>query len=480
MSDALREHVFKEKASFHTPGHKGYAWQSDGSFTALPALKYDLTELPGLDELGCPTGVIQGLEKRAAEAWGAQSTLLSVSGATAGIIATTLMLVGRGTHLLVPRNCHRSVIHGLVLSGLEPIWFEPKWESEWGLWGAPDTAQLSEMLKDLFAKNQNVTSCKVRIAGMFITSPTYTGALADIEWLSDICSIYKIPLLVDEAWGEHLYWTEQNKQAALDSGASIVIHSLHKTLSCPTQTGLVHISKKGAQEYGFSESELRACMNLIQSSSPNYIFMGAIDKLVLALSSGKAQEQIHRVEELGKRIKDFFSKTIDLSSYESHSGNALTHFLIKHKDYDPKKLQDLLIGKGIFPEMPAGLGLLFLLGIGSQTSDIVKLEMALKEIIAVLPKDSKPLSSNNGEPKESISKPREIDQAMNPRKAFFMPSHIVSTKEAIGQISAECLAPCPPGWAILVPGQRITEEILAFENIKSVRIVKTDSQFNNV
>ncbi len=483
MSDAIREHVLKEKTSFHVPGHKGYAWQSNGSLTAEPALKYDLTELPGLDELSYPSGVIQDLEERAAQAWGAHSTLLSVNGATAGNIATILMLAHHGTHLLVPRNCHRSVIQGLLLSGLEPIWFEPKWESEWGFWGAPDIAELSAILKNTFAVKQHLIGQNAKIAGLFITSPTYTGALADIQSLSDICDGYEIPLLVDEAWGEHLYWTEQSEQAALNSGASVVIHSLHKTLSCPTQTGLVHISNKGVKDFSFSPLELRSCMNLVQSSSPSYLFLEAIDKLVFALSKGKAQYQIHQVEALSKRIKAFINQSDDFSLYESPSGIASTHFLIKQKDYDPKNLQDLLIEKGIFPEMPAGSGLLFLLGIGSQANDIEKLEMALKEIIAASRQESQPISSNintSWPGGVAIPKPAEIDQALSPRKAFFMPSHIVSTKESLGKISAECLAPCPPGWTILVPGQRISEEILAFESIKSVRVVKTTGQFNQV
>ncbi len=481
LSNALAEHVSKEKASFHIPGHKGYAWQTEGSLLAEPSLKYDLTELPGLDELAYPSGIIADLETRAAETWGAHSTLLSVSGATAGNMASILMLAERGTHVLIPRNCHRSVLHGLILSGLSPIWFDPQWDSEWRIWGAPDPTQLSALLKDTFAKEQNATKQKHKIAGLFVTGPTYAGALTDVQALSDLCDTYKIPLVVDEAWGAHLYWTDQSKQAALNAGASLVVHSLHKTLSCPTQTGLVHISKKGAAEFGFSQYKLRACMSLIQSSSPSYLFMEAIDSQVSALSAGKAQEQLHKTEKLGARIKDFITKTANLSLYASPSGNTFTHFMIKHKDYDPIKLQALLIEKGIFPELPTAQGLIFILGIGSQSTDIDKLEMALKEITALPHKESNTSSSNNNlvpqslRSKKSANKPQSVDQALSPREAFFLPSHVVPVEQAVGKISAECLAPCPPGWTLLVPGQRITEEILSFENIKFVRILESNS-----
>jgi arginine decarboxylase len=474
LSDALAKHGLDKNVSFHTPGHKGFAWQSDYSFSLEASLKKDLSEsVPGLDELAYPNGIIQNLEQRAAQLWGAQSTLISVNGATAGIIAAILMLSKHGTHLLVPRNCHRSVIHALILSGLEPVWFEPRWENEWNLWGAPDVSKISEALKNF--SEQNSTDSTKKLAGIIVTSPTYAGALANIKAISALCDIYKIPLVVDEAHGAHLNWTEHHSKAALQNGASIVIHSLHKNLSCPTQTGLVHISKKGTTHYGFSEFDLRSCLNLIQSSSPSYLFMNSIDTLVIALSNGKAQTQIKKLEELAKDLKTFFSEMSVIDLYQSTSGSTATHFLIKNQLYDSQKLQNLLVAKGIFPESFLGKGLLFLLGIGSQASDIEIFKSALEDIFS-----SAPPGNGASTNKTDWVIPQKIEQKLSPKVAFNMPSHLVSQAEAVGKISAECLAPCPPGWPILVPGQLITEEILNFKNIKSVRIIKTNGHFSNV
>ncbi len=476
MSNAISAHALKTKASFHTPGHKGLSWQADGSFAFDCFLKEDVSEsVPGMDELAYPAGIIADVETGAARAWDSNCSLLSVNGATAGIIASILLLAKRGTHLLVPRNCHRSVIYGLILSGLKPIWFDTSWEDGWGFWGPPNISQLGDLLEKIHNSNEKTkTGDKINVAGIIITSPTYAGALANIGSLSKLLEKYRFPLVVDEAHGAHLQWTQQRTQAALVAGADIVIHTLHKTLSCPTQIGIVHISHKGHKQYGFTADELRSCLSLVMSSSPNYFFMSSVDKLVTALNSGRAQERIQLVEKLGERIQQFIKRQKQFELYQSDYGNVSTDFLIKHKEINAQKLHDLLAEKGIFTESILGQGLLFFLGIGSQQKDIDLLLTALDEYCL----------TNNDSPIKAVAyngnanltkKPHPIEQIISPREAFFMPSHVVSPATAIGEIAADVYAPCPPGWPALVPGQKITEELLSFKNIKSVRIIKSNS-----
>lgn len=463
LNDNIEKHILTEKASFHTPGHKGYAWQQDGTLLPDAYLTKDLTELPGLDELAYPTGVLADLEQQAAVIWRTNATLISVNGATAGIIASILLLANRGDYLLVPRNCHRSVIHALVLTGLKPLWFEPIWQEEWGIWGPPDI----EQIKTLLNKESS-------IAGLIITSPTYSGALADITSLADLLHNCRIPLIVDEAHGAHLLWTSQKDHAAVLAGADIVIHSLHKTLTGLTQTGLVSISNKGAAEYGFSVNELRRFLGLIQSSSPSYLFMASIAKLINAFSNGYAPKEIQRMENLGQKLKLRLKEKADLEVYESPYGTSNVDVLVryksdfKHKNYSVQTLQAHMIDQGIFPETIMGNGLLFLLGIGSKEKDVDYLLKAFDTVTSVA---SYSEGDNHKDKPNRQQKPSALDQVITPKEAFYMPSQVMTVQEAIGQISAECLAPCPPGWPILVPGQRITEEILNVKDIDSVRVV---------
>jgi arginine/lysine/ornithine decarboxylase len=291
---------------------------------------------------------------------------------------------------------------------------------------------------------------------------------------------------------DELVHVENQKQAALNSDADIVIHSFHKILSCPTQTGLFHLTEKAVRQYGFSASELRASLTLIQSSSPNYFFIIAIDKLVTALGNGKAQQELERVEKLGRKLQQSLRKRKDIKLYQPDCEAITTDILIKHNHYNPQELHELLINKGIFPEAILGKGLLFFLGIGSQQNDIDILTQAMDQICSTAstkPKETALKESGiSAEIDRTMSidvdtnnhldtyilrqQPVAIEQALSPREAFFMPSQVMSTRQAIGQISAECRAPCPPGWPILVPGQRIGSEILQFKSVESIRVVK--------
>lgn len=469
----MQKHNSQKRAAFHIPGHKGFSWQPDGNFARDPQLKEDLTELPGLDQLAYPDGVIADLEKRAAKIWGSRLTLISVNGATAGIIATLLMLAKRGTHVLVPRGCHRSVVHGLVLSGLKPIWFEPQWNSEWGFWEGVDAATVESAMTNIEGKESgriNLAPTDITIAGIVITSPTYAGTLSDIKAITSIANEHNIPLVVDEAHGTHLLWSENRKQSAIECGADIVIHSLHKNLSCPTQTGLLHLTEKGVQRYGFAAEEWRACLSLMQSSSPSYLFMGAIDKLVMALNNGAAIQQLQKVVTLSKKLKQSLQTRKDVSLYQPAGKTIATEVLIRHHHHSPQKLEELLIAEGVFPEVCFGDGLLFSLGIGSQEKDIEILFNALDKIAAG--GFTGALAGARTESRKNMAKPEQIEQVLGPREAFFMPSHAVPMQQAIGEISAECRAPCPPGWPLLVPGQRISKAILQYEGINLIQIVK--------
>ena len=91
--------------------------------------------------------------------------------------------------------------------------------------------------------------------------------------------------------------------------------------------------------------------------------------------------------------------------------------------------------------------MLFLLGIGSDREDIEELTETLVDFDKVSPPD--PAHSDE----QNVWHFTEIEQVISPRQAFMMPSHLVPVQEAVGQIAAECIAPCPPGIPVCVPGK---------------------------
>jgi arginine decarboxylase len=452
LSSALKRHRQIERASFHTPGHKN---RKD-----FNAFEFDLTELPGLDQLSHPEGVLKSVESRAARLWSSQESIVSVNGASAGLTAAMLSLASYGETVLVPRNAHRSIIQGLVLSGLKPYWYDPEWHEDWQLFGQV----MPETLSMALAKNP------VAVAGVVVVSPTYAGSISDIKSLSKLCREREIPLIVDEAHGAHLLDT-----SALNCGADLVIHSLHKTLSALTQTGIIHIAKNSM----IDASLVRANLRLLQSTSPSYSLMLSIEQAISEIEGDEGRSNLAQAVALSKECTaeiESLNEFVIFSKNANSDCDAL-HILLKHQSESSETLNTFLIEKGIYAETILGDGLLLLLGMGSITKDIETLIAALAEFKST----AKNLSIKSPANVDTITKSNSqftIETVLPPREASLLPSHLIPLSEAEGAIAAECVAPCPPGIALCVPGQKITQTVLQLlseqSSLQHVRVLNRD------
>lgn len=452
LSSALVRHRQIERASFHTPGHKNR--QHFGAF------EFDLTELPGLDQLSHPEGILKSLESRAAHLWSSQESIISVNGASAGLTASMLSLASFGQTVLVPRNAHRSVIQGLVLSGLKPYWYEPEWHEDWQLFGQV----MPETLSTALAKNP------VGLAGVVVVSPTYAGSISDIKSLSKLCREREIPLIVDEAHGAHLIGS-----SALNNGADLVVHSLHKTLSALTQTGIIHVSKNSMIDANL----VRANLRLLQSTSPSYSLMLSIEQAVAEIEGVDGRKKLAQVVNLSKECTHKIESLNEFTVFGKHENSDCDplHILLKHQSENIDALNTFLIEKGIYAETILGDGLLLLLGMGTTAEDIETLLQALAEFKS----SAKNLSTNLPVSVDTITRTASqfaIETALPPREASLLPSHSIPLSEAEGLIAAECIAPCPPGIALCVPGQKITPTAIQLlsehSSLQYVRVLNRD------
>jgi len=428
------------------PGHKGRFLESAQALGKAA----DLTELPGLDDLSQPTGVLHKLEQRAARVWGAATSIISVNGASAGIISAICSLAAGKRRFLIPRNTHRCAVSALVLSGLEPIWYEPVWHPGWGLWAGVSSTYVRRLFESLDCAD---------IAGMLVVSPTYAGVVSDIQVLADICHEHDLPLLVDEAHGAH-FLNSSYPASALQQGADLVVHSLHKTLPALTQTGVIHLAP--ASHDAVDAALIKRHLNLIQSSSPSYPLLQSVESSIDYLASEEGKAKLSRVAELRLDTEKALSC---LSRFEFLSAQFATdpmHLFVAVTGAKPDDLYEYCAEQGIFAEAILGKGVLFLFGIGTDEEDVQLLWQALKSF-----KDQ-PVNMVFQEPPTFIY-PQE--QIISPREAFLLPSHVVPTHEAVGRIAAECLAPCPPGIPICVPGQRVHPEVMNLTNVKEIRVV---------
>lgn len=390
----------------------------------------DLTELPGLDDLSYPTGPLKDLETQAAKAWGAGASMVSINGASACIVAAILSFSKPNGKILLPRDCHRSAVHALILSGMEPIWYEGLWNEEWNVWSGIN----EESFVSLLEKHSE------ELTAAFAISVNYSGTHSNIATVARQCRTYGIPLIVDEAHGAHLLET-----SALTRGADIVIHSLHKTLGALTQTGLLHMHRDFASADRCDK--LRSALNLVHTSSPSYILMSSVEDIISDFE--KTKSEIKKVASLCAELRlwlDDYGATV---FGRSDTTTDPLHILFRLPGLSASELQHALQAKGIFAETKLGNGLLLLLGQGSTTDDINKLKEAIKAI---------GLRTEKTTP-SALIKPKFDDQVLNPRQAWSMKSEQVEIDRAAGRIASDCIAPCPPGTPVLCPGQRIPSAI---------------------
>lgn len=455
----MERHINFEKASFHTPGHKGRLNElfASGAWLNAPS---DLTELPGLDELSQPQGVLSDIEQTCSKIWGSSSTYLSVNGASAALMAAILAARELGDSILMPRNAHRAAVQAITLAGLTPIWYEPIWETSWGFWGSATVNAVEQALK-----------AAPKVAALLVVSPTYQGALSDIEGLANLAHTHGVALIVDEAHGAH--FVAGDKRSALTCGADAVAHSLHKTLPGLTQTGLIHLSKNSL----LNPDSVRRSLNLLTSSSPSYLLLTSIERTAKYLASPLGAELLTNVSELKTlleaKIKAAGALRVYANSNNSSNtsvtsrGTTPTHILVSPEQEEAANLYNFLVDRGIFPEAILGQGVLFMLGAGSQEKDVEILGQALIAFTA----QEKPVSPLFSLANKTLIQKPGFEPVLTPDQALKQKTHVVTRQEAQGQISAEIVCPCPPGIPVLIPGQKITEEVLELTENKQFTVI---------
>lgn len=428
FANSVKEHLKREIASFHTPGHKNNA-----EISLPPSLNLDLTELPGLDELARPSGVLQDLEKRISEFFSSSQSIVSVNGASAGLIAAIMAAKqrkGLGNHkIILPLNCHRAAIHALSLSGLTPIFYKPNWNEEWGIFTHVPLENLEAVLS---SENEN------DIAAVMIVSPSYSGDVSDIRSIARLCHDKKIPLIADEAHGAHLF-----KTSSTLSGADITIQSWHKTLAALTQTGVLHVSSTSLIE----AEDVRSFMRLISTSSPSYLFLTSIDHTISQLDTA-GSSLVERVSNLTQIVRHYFEKR-EREGFSVWRGSYRTdpwHMLVR-----PLRLKNFLEAHGVFPETTLGTGCLLMFGIGSNADHVDSLLSAL-DTFKILQEEPSPA------PTQSPTIPQQV---LSPRDVLLMPLEVIPVAASEGRIAAECIAPCPPGFPLCVPGARIDSSFIS-------------------
>lgn len=271
MSEHLLEKLQKYSASdaypLHMPGHKRQAGYFGNPY------EIDITEIDGFDNLHHAEGVLLELQQRAARLYGADETYCLVNGSTCGILAAVSACVRRGGRILIARNCHKAVYHAVFLRGLEADYVYPETDFLRGISGSISPKKVCEAL-------ETQAYGKKRIEAVLITSPTYDGVGSDIRRIADIVHKAGAVLIVDEAHGAHFAMHPDFPDSAVACGADLVINSLHKTMPSLTQSALLHVCGTRV-----NRERLKKYLGIYQTSSPSYVLMAGIDGCITQMQA---------------------------------------------------------------------------------------------------------------------------------------------------------------------------------------------------
>ena len=445
--DALKLAYENPTYQFHIPGHtKGNGTLPDfKKLIGAKALSVDTTdEFDNLGTLHPATGPIKEAQELAAKAFGAKKTFFLLNGSTAGNLAIAMGLTKKGQRILTNRNCHRSILTGLIISGAEPLWLVPKRFDDWGIWGNVTPESVEEAL-----------SMHDDISMVWITNPTYEGVVSDIKSISAICKRYKVPLIVDEAHACLWNFNKHLPTPALQLGADAVVHSLHKTGGSMSQSSMLHIAHNSMLDVDAVEKALK----LLHTTSPSLILLASLDAARANLESTRGKKQLERAIQNAKYLRREIEQMEHIHDLKPDFGymTDVTKVFIRADGLSGKRLESILeIEFGIEVESASDAGLLLLSNIGNTRDDIQYLVRCLQQIDKSHYSDICYLENKKHMPMLTpVIK-------MSLREAFYSEKETIPKDSAIGRISGEVIAECPPGIAVLLPGELITEAHLPY------------------
>lgn len=440
LLDAYLCYFESDKTPFTIPGHKQKAHRLDEGLGIV--VDSDIPLYGGLDEIKLTNGTLQRAEELAAKLWGADYARFSTGGSTHANQAMILALGKPGDKVAVSRTAHRSILSGLVLSGLEPIWLTPEIDITTGI---PMGIPLTELERVL---SQNPIA-------LLLTEPGYLGTISDLPALITKAHEHSIPVVIDAAWGGHFGVNDNFPKHALQLGADALITSIHKALPGYSASALLL-----AQGKLLNLARIEQSFETTHTTSPAGAPMASIDAC-RALLETRGAELTGRLLENVTSFKTAVQANFDVPVFLNTENFPTERF-------DPVKivlranalglsgldLEVQLQKANIRVEMADQDTVVFLATLADEEDDFRKLESALVPIL-------KSLQGPARSAQTSLSWSVVPEIGIFTRDAYFTETEFVPASEAVGRISADLIAPYPPGVAVLAPGEVITEQIVS-------------------
>ncbi|MFZ0323649.1 MAG: aminotransferase class I/II-fold pyridoxal phosphate-dependent enzyme [Actinomycetes bacterium] len=447
-ADALQAYADRSPLRLDVPGHQASATAQPGlaQFLGQRALELDIPPLTnGIDYGDHPTPLGQAAYL-AAQAWGAYRTWFLTNGASKGNLVACLALRGLGTQLVVQRSVHSSVVDGLALAGLDAQFVHPSIDSELGIANGVTATDLDAAL-----------TANPGVAAAYVVTPSYFGAVADVEALAQVAHRHGVPLVVDEAWGSHFGFHPELPTNALRLGADLVISSTHKLAGSLTQSAMLHLGHGTFAER--LEPLIDRAFRSMQSTSASALLMASLDlaRRQLAVNGRDtitgSLETVAKMREAVTRDGRFAVADAQILAFDDVLRLDPLRVVVDTRagDISGHEARHLLFEQDqIHLEMSTDAVVVAVVGAGA-TPDVDRFVDALHRL-----------------PRTGATTSRRIDlpvcgeRATSVRDAYFAGNEVIDARQAVGRVSADTVAAYPPGIPNLLPGEVISAEVVDF------------------
>ncbi|TDC30181.1 aminotransferase class I/II-fold pyridoxal phosphate-dependent enzyme [Kribbella albertanoniae] len=448
--EALAEYHERGYANFAPPGHKQGLGADDAVRRVLGAevFRSDVLATGALDDRKSGQKVLEQAQELMADAVGAEQAFFSTCGSSLSVKSAMMAVAAPGESMLIGRDAHKSVIAGLALTGIRPVWVRPRWDRELHLAHPPGP----EAYEEAFRQNPDAV-------GALVTSPSPYGTCSDLKAIAAVCHRRGKPLVVDEAWGAHLPFHDELPTWAMDADADVCVVSIHKMGAGFEQGSVFHLQGDLVDPVRLKESA-----DLLSTTSPNVLLYAAMD-------GWRRQMVLHGEELLGSALELARSTRAEIDGLPGLRV-VEDELLEKEASHDLDRLQIMI------DTLEAGIS-------GYQAADWLRAERAInvglsdhRRILAQLTfaddktQTDRLVSALADLTRTSLPAPAsvvlpdprelELEQVVLPRKAFFAAQDVVPITESVGRIAAEQVTPYPPGIPAILPGERITAGVVDY------------------
>ena len=439
LLDSYLSYFESARTPFTIPGHKQRTSLIDPDLGAI--VDSDIPLYGGLDEIKLTNQTLRKAEALAAQLWGADYARFSTGGSTHANQAIVLALGAPGDKVAVSRTAHRSILSALVLAGLEPIWMSPTIDTTTGV---PIGISAEELGRTL---TQNPIA-------VLLTEPGYLGTISDIPVLIDLAHEKQIPVIVDAAWGGHFGFHHELPAHVITLGADALITSVHKALPGYSASALLI-----AQGRYLDLDRIEQSFETTHTTSPAGAPLASIDGVRALLELRGAEligQLIENVMHFKNLVQSEFALPVFLYPFDFPAGRFdPTKIVLRVQQLGASgvEIERDLQALGIRVEMADRDTIVFLATLADRREDFKTLA---DKLIPILKRHQEQRRESATALSWSVTPQRGISM----RDAYFAKTEMVAADKAAGRISADLIAPYPPGVAVVAPGEILTEKIL--------------------